>query len=196
MEQRRLLMILGGVAGLILIITLVVVLIIRRGGDQKASVTQVAPVLPGAASSTAPSGPQGDQIQTGVKTYSGRGFSLKYPAGWGLLTCGNSQNFELDPYNQTDQLNTGCDVARKPITFLVTTAPSCPGSLLQLGSNPVVKSLTGTKGSGEVSYRWCTQSSPSLDITHRVTQSNSQASSKDDFSLQVEQVIASIKFGS
>src|SRR3989344_1013487 len=38
------------------------------------------------------------QIQGNDAIYTGLGFQVLYPESWGVLTCTNSQNFELDPY--------------------------------------------------------------------------------------------------
>jgi hypothetical protein len=124
-----------------------------------------------------------------LKVYSGEGYQLPYPKAWGLLTCNNSQNIELDPSNSTDNPKFGCDYAVKPITVMVyQNEISCPGSKVNIGNVSVIKSKN-TQGN-QTTYRWCTQTTPSLDITHRVSSISSPASSKADYSAQVEEMIA------
>ncbi len=126
-----------------------------------------------------------------LKTYSGEGFSLRYPSDWGLLTCGNSNHFEFDPTSAQDVAGVVCDYAVKPITVLVKDGNiSCSGDKVTLGSRSVTKSLK-TYSDGDKDYRWCVnEGGKTLDITHRVSQSGSRATSKTDYSSQVEDMIA------
>lgn len=127
-----------------------------------------------------------------AKTYAGTGFSLRYPRAWGLLTCSNTSHFELDPYNATDQ-RIVCNESVKPTTVLVGVTTNCSGETVTLGGITVVRSKE-VKGT-ETDYRWCTKTTPVLDITHRVAPTGGSPFSRDDFSVQVEQVIQSLRFG-
>lgn len=126
-----------------------------------------------------------------LKTYSGDSFSLKYPKDWGLLTCSNSKNFELDPTSSQDVTGVICDFAVKPITVLVKDGSiSCPGNQVTLGSRTATKSVK-TFSDGDINYRWCVQTGgKTLDITHRVSNSGSRATSKTDYSKQIEDMIS------
>lgn len=144
------------------------------------------------ASPVAPTGT--GAMPGGLKSYPGPTFSLRYPVSWGLLTCRNSQNFELDPTKSADTKRVVCDLAIKPVTFLVSTDPlNCSGETTTLGANRVIKSKT-TAETGFIRYEWCLSvGGKNLDITHRVSQTPSQATSKEDFSAAVEEVIKTIK---
>lgn len=131
--------------------------------------------------------------QQNLKTYNGASFSIKYPSNWGMLTCSNSQNIEFDPTSPTDQLNVRCDVALKPVTLLVGTNPTCEGQSVKLGNVEVVKSVTQT--STGKNYRWCSKTLPTLDITHRVSSTPSRATSTQDYSSQIEDMIKTFKPG-
>lgn len=134
----------------------------------------------------------GSQLGVGVKTYTGTNFKLHYPQNWGLLTCSNSQNFELDPVNSSDSLGVVCNFAQKSITVLVSPSFSnCQGNSTNIATVAVIKSKTTTEG--ETDYRWCTKQPPFLDITHRVSPNPpSGAYSKEDYSDQIEQLISSL----
>lgn len=134
------------------------------------------------------------QVQgVGLKVYSGDGFTLNYPEKWGVLKCSNTANFEFDPINSVDEFGVECDYAQKPITVLVNSGIECTGEDLRIGNTLVRKSKeTVAKG---VNYRWCTvNTTPGLDVTHRVSTEEARATSKVDFSVQVEQVISSFNF--
>jgi hypothetical protein len=210
MEQKKTLI----VTGLIILIVLgllfggVYYLIRSIQSRQAASNTNI-PVAsttpfattPGALTQTSPS-PRGTNTTPGATTaptntnpnaYKGPGFEATIPNNWGVLTCTNSQNFELDPYNNAKQ-SVACDRAVKPVTIIVARSANCQGETVNMGSNRVVRSSSGTKG-GEIDYRWCVMGSNTvLDITHRSSPAGSPASSKDDFSTQIEQMISNIKF--
>lgn len=129
-----------------------------------------------------------------TKTFNVEGLQITYPNKWGLLTCTNSKNFEFDINNGADN-KVLCDVALKPVTVILTNNLNCPGEHVKLGDYQVVRSANGTKGGGEVDYRWCiVTDGMDLDITHRVSQSSSRATSKNDVSVQIEQLISQIKF--
>lgn len=154
--------------------------------SQIASPSPSAQATAGAASAAAP-------LVPGTKLYTGAGFSISYPQNWGLLTCSNSKNIEFDPYNSTDQLNFACNFAVKPITVVTSNVTSCSGDQVTLGANTVFKSRRFV-GDG-VDYKWCIKGNPGLVITHRVSDGGERATSKDDFSQQVEDMISHITFG-
>lgn len=146
-----------------------------------------APQTPANPPATVP-GPSGD-----FDVYSKGGLSFRYPKSWGLLSCNNSQNVELDPVSNVDQSNYVCDYATKPITILVGSS-NCPaGETGSKGGVTFTKSQTAI--SGGTSYSWCTKTTPALEITHRVSTDGSRATSKQDFSKAVEDLISTIKTG-
>lgn len=130
-----------------------------------------------------------------IKMVSVGGYTMSYPKQWGILKCSNSQSLEFDPSNGTDQLNVMCDYAVKPITILVSSNLGCPGEAATLGDSKVIRSKTVTTDGTD--YRWCVFGTGSdyLDVTHRVSTSGSRATSKDDFSSQIEQIISTIRTG-
>lgn len=137
---------------------------------------------------------EGSPVSTpaGQGEFKGDGFSLKYPANWGLLTCSTSQNIELDPYNP-DKQTVPCDYAIKPVTVLVGDNWKCPEQTTQIGPHKVAKSKISADG--KITYQWCVRSdSKLLNITHRVSASGERATSKDDFSSAIEEIISSIRF--
>ncbi len=127
-----------------------------------------------------------------VKTFQGQGFSLSYPNGWGILTCGNSKNIELDPYNNADLKNYACDQAIKPITVIINNGSlSCSGDTVKIGNNTVIKSKTET--ANWLKNRWCVnKNGMSFDITNRINSAGITGTGKDDFSKEVEKIITSI----
>lgn len=147
-------------------------------GGTPAATGQVAPTTP-----------------SNTKIVSIGGYTMSYPKQWGILKCSNSQSLELDSSNGTDQLNVVCDYAVKPITVLVASNLSCSGETVTLGENRVVRSKTVTTTGAD--YRWCVVGSGNaqLDITHRVSSDGSRATSKDDLSSQIEQIIFTIRTG-
>lgn len=180
------------IAGLIILAAvLAVVLTLKRSertksdllGESVSNLPQTSSVSP----STTPT------PAANLKVYQGRGFSVRYPASWGLLTCNNSANFEFDPYGGEDQ-KINCNYALKPVTAVVVPQLSCQGETARIGNYPVVKSKT-VDSQGEVQYRWCVNlGGQSLDITHRVF-SQAPAASRDDFSSQIQQMIFDIQTG-
>lgn len=126
-----------------------------------------------------------------TKVYQGGNFTINYPQKWGIVTCNNSQNFELDPYNSTDLKNYSCDRAIKPITILVSnSALNCSGDTVKIGNSTVIKSKTVT--ANWLKNRWCVnKNGVSLDITNRVAPSGT-GTGKDDFSSQIEQIISGL----
>lgn len=126
------------------------------------------------------------------KTFIFEGLSMKYPSNWGMLICGNSQNFEFDPEGSSDLRGIVCDNAVKPITVLVGQKVNCLGDSINLGQNQVIKSKETLDG--DINYRWCLSvGNTFLDITHRVSQTGVRASSKTDYSAQVEELIKTIQ---
>lgn len=209
MDQRKSLII--AVLGIIVIVAIIVgtVVFLVRGVKSRAStatpqptsVSTQIPVFGGSpaplasvvpAASPASTAGSNANTQTNLKTYNGSGFSLQYPKGWGVLTCSNSANFELDPYNGIDQSNVSCTYAQKPITILVGNV-TCNGETVKIGNTSVIKSARQTNNG--TNYRWCTQTQPMLDITHRVSQTAGQAISNQDFSKDIEEIIKTFKTG-
>lgn len=132
-------------------------------------------------------GVAGAQATADQKIYNGAGFKLSYPKAWGLLSCTNSSNIELDPANGAD-LKVSCSTARKPITILVNDNWGCSGESVKIGNITVNRSKQSD--GGYTKYQWCTKTVPMLNITHRVS-TNDPASSKTDYSAQIENIIAS-----
>ena len=163
----------------------------NKAGEQKTADGSLSglPVVPADSSIT-----PGVTAESGNrKNYQGLGFIIPYPKSWGLLTCANSRNFELDPTDETDLKNIKCDFALKPVTVLVGKRSNCLGESVKLGNNQVIRSKTITADGG-IDYHWCVNmDDTALDITHRVSSLGSRATSKEDFSLQVEQMIGEIK---
>ena len=126
------------------------------------------------------------------KVYNAGDFQLTYPKAWGIVTCTTSKNVEFDPIASADS-NIPCDVALKPITVVVGSISGCEGPLSKLGNVEVSKSQASE--AGYTKYQWCTKTTPSLNITHRVSQGGERATSKQDFSKQVEEMIANLSFG-
>lgn len=136
---------------------------------------------------------QGQQPATGdFKTYNAGDYQITYPKNWGLLTCNNSQNVELDPTNGQDQAGVACSVATKPITIIKNATGCVGGEIVDMGSYKVAKTKA-TEG-GYTRYEWCTKTNVPLYITHRVSDDNSPATSKDDVSRQVEELISRLSF--
>lgn len=134
---------------------------------------------------------------TQVKIYTGDGFSLSYQQNWGTVACSNSSNFEFDPVNLSSQ-RIVCDRAIKPITVIVGNTTNCQGETVQLGKHQVIKlTQTNVSISGNqylTNYQWCLNiGSKGLIISHRVSNNNAPASSREDLSSQVERIISSIR---
>lgn len=125
------------------------------------------------------------------KVFDGGNFKVSYLKNWGLLTCANSRNFELDPLSPTDS-RISCNYATKPITILVGDNWGCSGDAGKLGNVSLTKSVRSE--AGYTKYQWCTQTNPVLNITHRVSQGNDPASSKQDYSKQIEEMISQLTF--
>lgn len=192
MDQKTRAILLGGVALLILAATFGIIFYLGKASRNKTPESSQANLnslstLPQIATSPAPTtAPEN-------KTFIGEGFNLKYPGSWGLLTCSNSQSFELDPLSGQEIKGVVCDFAVKPATFIVAISkPACTGETIVLGSNQVTRSKTASNG--DTTYRWClTVAGKNFDISHRVSQSGSRATSKNDLSSQIEEVIKSLQ---
>jgi hypothetical protein len=193
--DQRLKLIVGGAVVLLILITLATFFFISRAKQIEVATNGSLDSLSTLRVTVTPTplAPQAAPVidTSTTKLYTGTGFSLRYPKTWGLLTCNNSANFELDPSSPTDT-NISCDRAVKPITFLVSPNLNCQGDLVNLGTHQVLKSKT-TLG-GDTDYRWCVGigTNTALDITHRVSQSGSRATSKEDYSSQIEELIKTI----
>jgi hypothetical protein len=126
------------------------------------------------------------------KSYNAGDFQIAYPKNWGVLTCSNSSNIELDPTNGQDNLKVACSTAVKPVTIIKDATGCANGEMIDVGSFKVVRTKA-TEG-GYTRYEWCTKTVPALYITHRVSNDGSPATSKDDFSKQVEDLIMKLTF--
>lgn len=128
-----------------------------------------------------------------AQTFSGAGFTFEYPESWGLLTCANSLNFELDPNSNVDQIDIPCDVALKSITVIVNQdLLDCPGENFTIGAIPVIKSTVQI--SNYTQYMWCTRTNPVLKITHRTSTAPFRAVSTINYSQQIENMISTLRF--
>ena len=127
------------------------------------------------------------------KVYNGGSFQLVYPNNWGVVTCDNAQNFELDPGSSADSKIT-CDRATKSVTVVVGDVRGCEGDVSKVGNVDVVKSQ-GADGN-YIKYQWCTKTTPVLNITHRVSPDGEPATSKEDYSSKIEEMISSLSFSS
>lgn len=127
----------------------------------------------------------------GKKVYNGGDFQLTYPNTWGIAACSNSQNFEFDP-TTAGETSMVCDTATKPVTILVGDTSGCGGESTKVGSIDVTKSQVSE--GGYTKYQWCTKTTPVLNITHRVSQGNEPATSKQDFVRQIEEMISNLSF--
>lgn len=131
-------------------------------------------------------------VQNGSNSlYQGQGFKLEYPKNWGILKCSNSLNFELDPYSSENK-TVNCDRAQKPITILVNQGVTCQGGeVVRIGGSNVRR--TKTQYRDWLTNQWCFEGSgKTFDITNRVANSGNPATSKDDFSQDIEKIISSI----
>lgn len=159
--------------------------------------TPTASTSPNTANPTATSVPQPlPETKGGVQNnekivFQGQGFKLELPKKWGILKCNNSANFELDP-NNSENKTVNCDTAQKPITVLVNSGMSCTGGeVVKIGNFSVRK--TKTQYRDWLTNQWCFESNgKTFDITERVSDSGNPATSKDDFSANIESIISSI----
>lgn len=133
----------------------------------------------------------GVSVVSDRKVFNSGSFQLSYPKTWGLLSCTNSKNIELDPKNGADS-KIACNYSVKPITILVGDNSGCSGDTANIGSIAVTRSKQSE--GGYTKYQWCTKTSPLLNITHRVSSTNDPASSKEDYSKQIEELIGKLTF--
>lgn len=125
------------------------------------------------------------------RIFRGPGFSLSFPQNWSLLTCLNSQNFEMDPFGRGDQ-RIICTSAQEPITIILqNNLSNCPGDSIMVGNTPVLKSTSVTSEFNQI--KWCTQTQPVLSITHRISSIPQPAVSVVDFSADIENMISSLQ---
>lgn len=136
----------------------------------------------------------GRSVPGGTKTFKGTGFEINYPQSWGILTCANSSNIEFDPTRSTDQLRVVCDFAVKPVTVIVGSTSCVAGENVNKGGVIFTKEVKQV--STGVNYKWCTQTNPPLEITHRVSSAGGRATSTQDFSNEIEDMISKISFNS
>lgn len=191
MDPRTRALIFGVIALVVLAALISSIIYLGRASKNTSNTNNPLPSLP-VVSAPAVSGPTGAVSPSGNKTYAGQGFTVSYPAGWGLLTCSNSQNFEFDPGNNQDIKGVVCDRAVKPITVLVEGQSACRGQTVQIGSHKAVKSKV-SRSDGGTDYRWCVPvNGKVLDITERVSPGGFQATSPTDYSGQVEEMIKNI----
>jgi hypothetical protein len=126
------------------------------------------------------------------KTFNEGDFQMSYPKNWGILTCSNSSNIELDPTNGQDNLKVACSVAVKPVTIIKDATGCTNGEVIDLGTFKVAR--TKASEGDYTRYEWCTKTVPALYVTHRVSNDGSQATSKEDFSKQIEDMISKLSF--
>lgn len=117
-------------------------------------------------------------------------FRLNYPQNWGILKCTDTGNFELDPLNSEDG-SIACDLATKPVTVILNNINGCDGESVKLGATETIKSKK-VDSDGYTVYQWCTKTEPVLNITHRVSKNGERATSPDDYSAQVEEIISNL----
>lgn len=193
MDLQSRAIILGAGGLLILAVILGSVMYLGRVTKNSSSSNTSLPSLPVIQTVASPTPGANDNLSRGfTKTYVGQAFVVNYPGNWGLLTCSNTPNFELDPTTSPDIKGVICGTAVKPITVLVTEKSACQGDVVDIGSYKVTKSKLNIVN-GDTNYRWCLKvNGKNLDITHRVSASGSQATSKEDFSLAIEEIIKNI----
>lgn len=131
--------------------------------------------------------------QTGEskKNVNSVGVNFSFPNNWGVLSCSNSSNFELDPSNSSDS-RIVCDIAQKPITVLVNSNLVCKGQPTNISGMNVLKyRVENARG---VDYQWCfSKNGVNYNITHRVSPTAVRGTSTDDYSAKVEEMIGSVK---
>lgn len=162
-----------------------------------ATTTVISSPSPSITTSTSVPSTPGVTAPAGNLVYNGQGFSLFYPNNWGILTCTTSQNIEFDPYNPGKQ-SAPCNSAVKPITVLVNSGYACSGQTVSLGSKQVNKLrrevVLQETGQLITEYQWCfSAGGKNFFISHRTSPANGLATSRDDFSSQIEQMISSSK---
>ena len=145
----------------------------------------------GQVPSTGNSQPAATSAPSDKKIYDGGNFQMAYPKNWGVVKCTNSQNFEFDPANPADT-SIVCDLATKPVTVIAGDARGCEGQTAKIGNTDVVK--IQEQHAAETYYMWCTKTTPVLNISHRVSPQTKTGFSREDFSRQIEEMIATLSF--
>lgn len=137
--------------------------------------------------------PQPNTENSSFKTYRGNFYSLQYPSAWGILTCINSHNIEFDPTNSVDYIGVVCDSAIKPISIILSnTLDDCTGDTIQIGNIGV---LSATYNSANyTNYKWCTITSPVLNITNRISNTTAVAATQNSYASEIEEIIKSLNF--
>lgn len=201
MDSERRSLIATAIVGLIVLAIIIgsiyylVQFIRSRQSGSTAQTQQTQSTRPTATSSAAVRVNQGGgQVPAGddFKVYNEGEFQVTYPKNWGVLTCSNSSNVELDPSNSQDMLKVACSRAQKPVTIIKNSTGCAGGESVTLGSYQVVK--TKAQEGDYTRYEWCVKTAPMLYITHRVSGSGEPATSKDDLSRQVEELISRLSF--
>jgi hypothetical protein len=208
MDSERRSLIATAIVGLIVLAIIIgsiyylVQFIRSRQSNQTASNQQTRSINPSDSASPAvsvnqqsiqPQTRQQTQAQAGdFKTYNEGEYQIVYSKNWGVLTCNNSTSVELDPANAQDQLKVTCDRAQKPVTIIKNSIGCAGGETINLGPHQVVR--TKAVEGDFTRYEWCIKSATPLYITHRVSGSPYPASSKDDLSKQIEEMISRISF--
>lgn len=144
--------------------------------------------------SPAPTPLSGEPIPSAeTQQFVGLGFSFSYPANWSVLTCANSNNFEIDPLDNEDEVGVECETAVKPVTVLVEdNLNDCLGEEMVIGGVPTVKSTAETPEF--TLHKWCTKTIPILKISHRVSSASGVAVSINNYSAGIEKIIGTLNF--
>lgn len=135
-----------------------------------------------------------NNISGDLKVYnSNLGFSINYPKNWGLLTCANSYNFELDPTNSADIPSVMCDSATKPISVILSNDMNgCGGENIKIGNTNVLRSQITTQN--YTTFQWCTLTQPALIISNRTSATTNFAATTTNYSADIEKIIGSLMF--
>lgn len=209
MDSERRSLIATAIVGLIVLAIIIgsiyylIQFIRNRQSGQTANTQQTRSVNPEATTTPGVSVAQIDQAaqgqsnpQTGsnsaYKVFNEGEYQITYPKNWGLLTCNNSTSVEFDPTNSGDQLKVACDRAVKPVTVIKNSVGCAGGENVKLGNYDV--SRTKAQEGNYTRYEWCVKSQPPLYITHRVSGAGDPATSREDFSKQVEELISRLSF--
>jgi hypothetical protein len=204
MDQRRGLVIAAGIALLVSLLIVGAIMLINNLIKNR-TVSRNVPVSTPTTNTNLPvvsintPNPSGSNHPTATanpdfKVVNVGGAALNYPKDWALLQCTNSQSVELDPSGGQDA-TVGCNRATKPVTILVASKLSCPGESVKLGGVTAIRSKD-TSG-GRTDYRWCVQTTTGwLDISHRTSDKAQAATSQQDYSAEIEDMISRIPQGS
>lgn len=192
--DQRVKLVVGGAIVLLVLVTLATIYLVTQAKKSEVGSEGINGLdsLSTISLTPTPDTPKEGGADGSTKLYQEASFSLRYPNSWGILSCSNSAHFEFDPYSTTDT-KIVCDRSVRPITVLVAQNLNCRGELVTLGSHQVLKTKTADR-SGDLDYHWCLSvgGNTGLDITHRVSQVGSPASSKVDYSSQIEELIKTI----